>query len=83
MALVAMAVTVVVVVPALVARVVLMAGRMVAGRPESRADAAAVRMGLGADLVAAVEHHIDGTDPAKRMPLPLIRRAEGLRRRLG
>jgi Zn-dependent protease with chaperone function len=83
MALVATAVSVVVVVPAVVAQAGVLAGRVFARRAEARADAAAVRMGLGPELVAAVEHHIDGADPARRMPVPLIRRAEGLRRALG
>ncbi|MFI0371054.1 M48 family metalloprotease [Actinomadura sp. 1N219] len=79
----AMAVTVVVVLPAGVAFVVASAGRVVAGWWEARADAAGVRMGLGADLLAAVEHRIEDADREEPMPMPLVRRAQGLRRRLG
>ncbi|MFI0484654.1 DUF2510 domain-containing protein [Actinomadura sp. 9N215] len=82
-AVVATAVTIVVALPAGVAAAAALSGRLLAGRSEARADAAAVRMGLGADLLAAVEHRIEQADREDGMPLPLVRRAQGIRRRLG
>lgn len=55
--------------------------RLPRGRAEARADAAAVRLGFGAELVAAVEHRIENAPHG--LPMPLVRRAQGLRRRLG
>ncbi|RKS68749.1 peptidase M48-like protein [Actinomadura pelletieri DSM 43383] len=79
MAVVAAAVTVVVVVPVGAAHAARLAGRLLAGWFEARADAVVVRMGLGDDLLAAVEHRLDQGGP---MSLPLVRRAERLRRGL-
>lgn len=77
--IVATVVTVVVVVPAAVACGVATVARLL--RSEARADAFAARTGLGAELLAAVEHRIERG--AQGMPLPLVRRAQALRRRLG
>ncbi|WP_246179012.1 M48 family metalloprotease [Actinomadura decatromicini] len=79
-AVAATAVSVVVAAPALVGGAAAVAARLTGGLAERRADALAVRTGLGAELLAAVEHRIEGADP---MPLPLVRRAQALRRRLG
>lgn len=81
LAVLAAVVTVVVAVPAAVAFAVAWAARLPGGRGEARADAAAVRLGFGAELVAAVEHRIENAPHG--LPLPLVRRAQGLRRRLG
>ena len=78
--LVAAAVSVVVAVPAGVGGVAALGARLTGGRAEARADGAAARAGLGAELLAAVEHRID---QAEGLPLPLVRRAQRLRRRLG
>ncbi|WP_233526387.1 M48 family metalloprotease [Actinomadura spongiicola] len=80
MAVVAAAVTVVVALPVGAAHAARLSGRLLTGRSEARTDAAVVRMGLGADLLAAVEQRLD--DSGRAMPLPLVRRAEGLRRKL-
>ncbi|WP_187414068.1 M48 family metalloprotease [Actinomadura chibensis] len=79
-AVAAAAVSAVVAAPALAGGAAAVAARLTGGLAERRADAFAVRTGLGAELLAAVEHRIDGADP---MPLPLVKRAEALRRRLG
>ncbi|WUI01974.1 M48 family metalloprotease [Spirillospora sp. NBC_00431] len=83
LAVAATAVTIVVVAPAGVAYAAALSGRLLAGRAEARADAAVVRMGLGADLLAAVEHRIEQAGREGGMPMPLVRRAQGIRRRLG
>ncbi|MFI0407799.1 M48 family metalloprotease [Actinomadura sp. 3N508] len=80
LAIAATVITIVVALPAGVAYAAASSGRLLAGWSEARADAAAVRLGVGADLLAAVEHRIEG---AETMPLALVRRAQGLRRRLG
>lgn len=77
----ATAVTVVVAVPAGVAHAAALAARLPAWRAEARADAAAVRLGFGAELVAAVEQRIEQAPHG--LPMRLVRRAQGLRRRLG
>ncbi|WP_165969485.1 M48 family metalloprotease [Actinomadura sp. KC06] len=82
-AIAATAITIVVVLPAGAAYAAASAGRLVGGWSEARADAAAVRIGLGADLLAAVEHRIEAAGREEPMPMPLVRRAQGLRRRLG
>ncbi|WP_433479703.1 M48 family metalloprotease [Spirillospora sp. CA-142024] len=81
LAVLATAVTVVVAVPAAVAYAAAASTRLLSAHGEARADAAAVRMGLGAELVAAVEHRIEHQPHG--LPLPLVRRAQALRRRLG
>ncbi|GAA0587096.1 hypothetical protein GCM10009546_56850 [Actinomadura livida] len=73
--------TALLVLPAGVAFVAAWVARLPRGRAEARADAAAVRFGFGADLVAAVEHRIENAPHG--LPMPLVRRAQGLRRRLG
>ncbi|NKZ04515.1 M48 family metalloprotease [Actinomadura latina] len=77
----ATAVTAVVALPAAVARVAAIGARLLGGRGEGRADAVAVRIGFGAELVAAVEDRIEHARHG--LPLDLVRRAQGLRRRLG
>ncbi|MFB4308755.1 M48 family metalloprotease [Actinomadura sp. GTD37] len=79
--LAATAVTAVVALPAGAAYAGALGARMLGRRGEGRADAAAVRMGFGADLVAAVEDRIEHASHG--LPLHLVRRAQGLRRRLG
>ena len=81
LAVLAASVTAVIALPAAVAVAVAWAARLPRGRGEARADAAAVRLGFGPELVAAVEHRIEHTPHG--LPLPLVRRAQGLRRRLG
>ncbi|TDE11413.1 M48 family metalloprotease [Actinomadura sp. 6K520] len=81
LAVVATVVTVLLVAPAGVAFGAAWAARLPRGRAEGRADAAAVRLGFGAELVAAVEHRIENAPHG--LPMPLVRRAQGLRRRLG
>ncbi|GAA1854104.1 hypothetical protein GCM10009736_20920 [Actinomadura bangladeshensis] len=81
LALAAAAVTVVVALPAGVAYVAALGARLPGGRGEGRADAVAVRIGFGAELVAAVEDRIEHARHG--LPLHLVRRAQGLRRRLG
>ncbi|TDD60720.1 hypothetical protein E1293_45505 [Actinomadura darangshiensis] len=81
LAILATAVTVVVAPPAAVAYAAASAARLLSARGEARADAAAVRAGFGAGLVAAVEHRIEHQPHG--LPLPLVRRAQSLRRRLG
>lgn len=76
----ATAVTVVVALPAGVAHVAALGARVLSGSGEGRADAAAVRLGFGAELVAAVEDRIEHASHG--LPLHLVRRAQGLRRRL-
>ncbi|WP_165966903.1 M48 family metalloprotease [Actinomadura sp. 7K507] len=77
----ATAVTVAVALPAAAAQAASRAARLPRGRAEARADAAAVRLGFGAELVAVVEHRIEHAPHG--LPMPLVRRAQGLRRRLG
>jgi Zn-dependent protease with chaperone function len=81
LAVLAAAVTVVLAVPAGLAYVGALGARALSGRGEARADAAAVRIGFGAELVAAVEERIEHARDG--LPLHLVRRAQGLRRRLG
>jgi Zn-dependent protease with chaperone function len=81
LAAVAAVVTVLVAVPAALAYAASLGARLLSAGGEARADAAAVRMGFGADLVAAVEHRIEHQPDG--LPLPLVRRAQALRRRLG
>jgi Zn-dependent protease with chaperone function len=81
LALVATAVTAVVALPACVAYIAALGARLPGGRGEGRADGVAVRLGFGADLVAAVEDRIEHARHG--LPLHLVRRAQGLRRRLG
>jgi hypothetical protein len=81
MALLAAAVTVVVALPAAVGWGVALGARLLSARGEARADAAAVRLGYGAELVAAVEERIEHQPHG--LPLPLVRRAQAMRRRLG
>ncbi|NDU77975.1 M48 family metalloprotease [Actinomadura sp. DSM 109109] len=81
LAVAASAVTLLVVVPAALSSAAFLAARLLSAGGEARADAAAVRMGFGADLVAAVEHRIENQPDG--LPLPLVRRAQALRRRLG
>lgn len=77
----ATAVTVVVALPAGVAYAAALGARVLGARGEARADAVAVRLGFGAELVAVVEELIENAPDG--LPLPLVRRAQGLRRRLG
>ncbi|MEU8340843.1 M48 family metalloprotease [Spirillospora sp. NPDC048832] len=77
----ATAVTAVVALPAGAARAAALGARLPAARGEARADAVAVRLGFGAELVAVVEERIEKAPDG--LPLPLVRRAQGLRRRLG
>ncbi|MFD0536347.1 M48 family metalloprotease [Actinomadura luteofluorescens] len=81
LAAVATVVTALVAVPAALAHAASLGARVLSAGGEARADAAAVRMGFGADLVAAVEHRIEHQRDG--LPLSLVRRAQGLRRRLG
>ncbi|WP_024936757.1 M48 family metalloprotease [Actinomadura welshii] len=81
LAVLAAAVTVVVALPAAVAHGAALGARLLSARGEARADAAAVRLGFGAELVAAVEERIEHQPHG--LPLPLVRRAQALRRRLG
>lgn len=81
LAAVATVVTVLVAVPAALAFAASLGARLLSAGGEARADAAAVRMGFGADLVAAVEHRIEHQPDG--LPLSLVRRAQALRRRLG
>ncbi|MGI5208181.1 M48 family metalloprotease [Spirillospora sp. CA-108201] len=81
LAAVAAVVTVLVALPAALAYAASLGARLLSAGGEARADAAAVRMGFGADLVAAVEHRIEHQPDG--LPLPLVRRAQALRRRLG
>ncbi|MES9540467.1 M48 family metalloprotease [Actinomadura sp. NPDC000600] len=81
LAAVAVVMTVVVALPAAFAYAASLGARLLSAAGEARADAAAVRMGFGADLVAAVEHRIEHQPDG--LPLPLVRRAQALRRRLG
>ncbi|GAA4378573.1 hypothetical protein GCM10023088_39660 [Actinomadura verrucosospora] len=81
LAAVALAVTALVAVPAALAYAASLGARLLGAGGEARADAAAVGMGFGADLVAAVEHRIEHQPDG--LPLPLVRRAQALRRRLG
>ncbi|WP_339154420.1 M48 family metalloprotease [Actinomadura luteofluorescens] len=81
LAAVATVVTALVAVPAALAHAASLGARLLSAGGEARADAAAVRMGFGADLVAAVEHRIEHQRDG--LPLSLVRRAQGLRRRLG
>jgi Zn-dependent protease with chaperone function len=81
LALSATAVTVVVALPAGAAYIAALGARLAGGRGEGGADAVAVRLGFGAELVAAVEDRIEHAPHG--LPLHLVRRAQGLRRRLG
>jgi Zn-dependent protease with chaperone function len=81
LAILATVVTAVLALPAAVAYAAASAARLLSAHGEARADAAALRMGFGAALVAAVEHRIEHQPHG--LPLPLVRRAQRLRRRLG
>ncbi|HEY8482817.1 MAG TPA: M48 family metalloprotease [Spirillospora sp.] len=78
---VASAATAVLAVPTGAAFAVAWGARLPRGRAEAWADAAAVRLGFGESLVAAVEDRIETAPDG--LPMPLVRRAQGLRRRLG
>lgn len=81
LALAAAAVTVVAAVPTGAAYAAAAGARLLSRRGEGRADAVAVRLGFGAELVAVVEDRIEHA--GEGLPLHLVRRAQGLRRRLG
>ncbi|WP_141583437.1 M48 family metalloprotease [Actinomadura sp. WMMA1423] len=81
LAAVASVVTVLAAVPAALAYAASLGAGLLSAGGEARADEAAARMGFGAELVAAVEHRIEHQPDG--LPLPLVRRAQALRRRLG
>ncbi|XRQ13387.1 M48 family metalloprotease [Actinomadura welshii] len=81
LAVLAAVVTAVLALPAGVAYAAAWAARLPRRRAEAGADASAVRLGFGAELVAAVEDRIENAPHG--LPMPLVRRAQGLRRRLG
>jgi Zn-dependent protease with chaperone function len=82
---IATAVTVVTALPAVAAYGASAATRLSARQTEARADELVVLLGLGNELLAAVEHHIDNghsADAEAPSPLPahLVQRAQHLRR---
>ncbi len=90
LAFAAAVVSVVVAAPTAVSFGAVRLARLSAGLQESDADAVAVRLGLGAQLLAAIEEHIEAAhDPrggrgegGSSLVLPLVRRAGRLRKRL-
>ena len=55
--------------------------RWCGGQTEPYADALAVRLGLGGELLTALEEHLDGHQ-REALPTPLVRRAQRLRKQL-
>ncbi|WP_344590151.1 M48 family metalloprotease [Actinomadura vinacea] len=78
----ATAVTAVSALPAGLARALRLVMRPLSEYTEFQADTYAVRLGLGSELLAAVEHQIETVTSGDNLPLPLVRRAERLRRHL-
>jgi hypothetical protein len=72
-------VTIVLAIPAAVTYAVRLLTRPLTELTEFQADTHAARMGLGTELLAAIEHQIESS---KDLPLPLVRRAQRLRRHL-
>lgn len=79
------AVTFITALPAALALGASAAARLAKGHTDARADAFVVRLGLGAELLAALEHRIENTSrPADSehhpaLPLHLVRRAQHIR----
>jgi Zn-dependent protease with chaperone function len=82
LAALASAFTVVAAVPSAAGYVARLVIRPLAVHAEFQADAFAVRLGLGPELLAALDHHIESTATDAEFPLRLVRRAERLRRTL-
>jgi Zn-dependent protease with chaperone function len=87
LAIAAAAVTVVVAVPAAIALGAVAVTRPLNGQAEYEADTTAVRLGLGTALLATLEHAIETARPDRAeqppaLPMPLVRRAGRLRKRL-
>ncbi|MFD0855392.1 M48 family metalloprotease, partial [Actinomadura adrarensis] len=80
LAALASAVSVVAAVPAAATYVVRLVTRPLAVHSDFQADAFAVHLGLGLALLAALDHRIEATPADAELPLPLVRRAERLRR---
>ncbi|GLW61798.1 hypothetical protein Arub01_00420 [Actinomadura rubrobrunea] len=81
LAAVATAVTVAAALPAAAAYAAAALTRLAAPHLEAQADAFAARLGLGPDLLAAIEDHIESRHQASgSLPLPLVQRAHHLRR---
>jgi Zn-dependent protease with chaperone function len=84
LAVAATAVSLVVALPAAIAYGGVAMARLLTRQAEYRADTAVVRLGLGAELLAALEHAIetgrdDRPDRPAAPPMPLVRRADRLR----
>ncbi|MEU6036397.1 M48 family metalloprotease [Actinomadura sp. NPDC047616] len=82
LAAVATTVTLLAALPAAVAYAATTLTRLSKAPAESEADRLAVRLGLGPELLTAVETHIENTAPSAALPLPLVQRAQHLRRTL-
>jgi Zn-dependent protease with chaperone function len=76
----ATAFTMVAAIPAALTHATRLMTRPLTEHTEYQADAYAVRLGLGTQLLAAIEHEIESAPAA--LPLPLVNRAQRLRRRL-
>jgi Zn-dependent protease with chaperone function len=76
----ATAFTIVAAIPAALTYAARLVTRPLTEHTEYQADTYAVRLGLGTELLAAIEHEIESATAA--LPLPLVHRAQRLRRRL-